>query len=207
MLPQILKRLSRISESKVKDTCYTWVLDTSLLNTWHYKVRINVEQSKERSSTFLYTAVFCFYWKGSLRVAHDYGHQLIYIYWMFPSKSYPVVVHYSSVKVKKKNRTLHDQTGPDWLLALHAQLLAARVTPVDYLKGIIINPPEVLTLHCNIFKTVFQFVIMQKISPIVIMLLFFIRAYTKFIPIFLFQVCLVSRTPMQAMKSLNINIY
>ena len=35
------------------------VLDTSLLNTQHYKVRIKskVEQSRERSSALLYTSV------------------------------------------------------------------------------------------------------------------------------------------------------
>ena len=44
------------------------VLDTSLLNTQQYKVRIvgKVEQSRERSSS---------YWKGSLLVALDYGRQ------------------------------------------------------------------------------------------------------------------------------------
>ena len=52
------------------------VLDDSLLNTQHYKVRIKgkVEQSSERNSA-PYT--FCSrYWKGSLRVTLDYGRQL-----------------------------------------------------------------------------------------------------------------------------------
>ena len=45
-------------------------LDTSLLNTQKYKVRIKgkVEESRERSSTLPY-------WKGSLLVAFDYGVQ------------------------------------------------------------------------------------------------------------------------------------
>ena len=38
---------------------FKMALDTSLLNTQHYKVRIKdkVEQSRERSSAFLYTSV------------------------------------------------------------------------------------------------------------------------------------------------------
>ena len=45
------------------------VLDTSLFNTQHYKVRIKgkVEKYRGRSS----------YWKGSLWVPLDYGHQLL----------------------------------------------------------------------------------------------------------------------------------
>ena len=51
------------------------VLDTSLLDTQQYKVRIKgkVEQSRERSSALPYT-----YWKGSLLVALNYGRQLEY---------------------------------------------------------------------------------------------------------------------------------
>ena len=53
------------------------VLDTSLLNTQQYKVRImgKVEQSKERSNT-LPTPRWSSYWKGSLLVALDYDRQL-----------------------------------------------------------------------------------------------------------------------------------
>ena len=52
------------------------VLDTSLLNTQQYKVRIKgkVEQSREGvapSSTS--------YWKGNLLVALDYGRQLYFL--------------------------------------------------------------------------------------------------------------------------------
>ena len=49
------------------------ILDASLLNTQHYKVGIKgkVEQSRKRSCTLPYN-----YWKGSLRVALDYGRQL-----------------------------------------------------------------------------------------------------------------------------------
>ena len=51
------------------------VLDTSLLNTQQYKVRIKgkVEQSRERSSALSYTSPT--YWKGSLWVD---GRQLTY---------------------------------------------------------------------------------------------------------------------------------
>ena len=61
------------------------LLDTSLLNTQHYKVRFKgkVEQSRERSSTFP-TPRCISYWKGSFWVALDYGRQIylltIYVY-------------------------------------------------------------------------------------------------------------------------------
>ena len=53
------------------------VLDASLLNTQHYKVRIkgNVEQSRERVAPSP-TPWCCSYRKGSLRVTLDYGRQL-----------------------------------------------------------------------------------------------------------------------------------
>ena len=56
------------------------VLDTSLLNTQQYKVRIEgkVEQSRERIAP---SPIPSSYWKGSLLVALDYGCQLyLYIY-------------------------------------------------------------------------------------------------------------------------------
>ena len=55
------------------------VLDTSLLNTQQYKVRIKgkVEQSRERSSA-LPTPRCSSYWKRSLWVVLDYGCQLYY---------------------------------------------------------------------------------------------------------------------------------
>ena len=55
------------------------LLDISLLNTQQYKVRIQgkVEQSKERSS----------YWKRSLLVALDYGHQLTIWFQIFLSNT------------------------------------------------------------------------------------------------------------------------
>ena len=53
------------------------VLDTSLLNTQQYKVRIKgkMEQSREKSSA-LPTLRCSSYWKGSPLVALDYSHQL-----------------------------------------------------------------------------------------------------------------------------------
>ena len=53
------------------------VLDTPLLNTQQYKVRIKgkVEQSRERSSAFP-TPLCSSYQKGSLLVALDYCRQL-----------------------------------------------------------------------------------------------------------------------------------
>ena len=58
---------------------FKMVLDTSLLNSQQYKVRIKdkVEQSRERRSA-LPTSRCSSYWKGSLRVAVDYGRQLYF---------------------------------------------------------------------------------------------------------------------------------
>ena len=55
------------------------VIDTSLLNTQQYKVRIKgkVEQSRERSSA-LPTPLCSSYLKGSLLVDLDYGCELFY---------------------------------------------------------------------------------------------------------------------------------
>ena len=56
------------------------VLDTSLLNTQQYKVRIKgrVEQSKKEVAPSP-TPQCSGYWKGSLLVASDYSHQLYFI--------------------------------------------------------------------------------------------------------------------------------
>ena len=53
------------------------VLDASLLNTRHYKVRIKgiVEESRERSSTLPQHFTVVAIEKGSLRVTLDYGRQ------------------------------------------------------------------------------------------------------------------------------------
>ena len=58
------------------------VLDTSLLNTQQYKVRIKgkLEQSWEKSSS-LPTPRCSSYWKGSLLVAFDYGQLCLYSIW------------------------------------------------------------------------------------------------------------------------------
>ena len=50
-------------------------LDTSLLNTQHYKVRFKgkVEQSRERSSSLPYTLVLVAIEKGAFWSALDYG--------------------------------------------------------------------------------------------------------------------------------------
>ena len=58
------------------------VLDASLLNTQHYKVRIKgkVEQSREGVAPFL-THWCSSYRKGSLRVTLDYGRQLYLPLW------------------------------------------------------------------------------------------------------------------------------
>ena len=50
------------------------VLDASLFNTQHYKVRIKgkVEQSRDRDAPSL-TPQWSSYWKGIFRVTLDYG--------------------------------------------------------------------------------------------------------------------------------------
>ena len=57
------------------------VLDASLLNTQHYKVRIKgkVEQSREGVAPSL-TPWYSNYRKGTLRVTLDYGRQLYLLY-------------------------------------------------------------------------------------------------------------------------------
>ena len=54
------------------------VLDATLLNTQLYKVRTKgkVEQSRERCSALPYTSPTPSYYKGSLQVTLDNGHQL-----------------------------------------------------------------------------------------------------------------------------------
>ena len=55
------------------------VLDASLLNTQHYKVRIKGKVEQSREGVAPSPTPWCSsYWKGSLRVTLDYGHQFTY---------------------------------------------------------------------------------------------------------------------------------
>ena len=67
------------------------VLDSSLLNTQHYKVRIKgkVEQSREGVAPSL-TPWCSSYRKGSLRVTLDYGRQLYFL--LYIGKWFQVLV-------------------------------------------------------------------------------------------------------------------
>ena len=57
------------------------VLDASLLNTQHYKVRIKGKVGQSREGVAPFPTPWCSsYRKGSLRVTLDYGRQL-YLYW------------------------------------------------------------------------------------------------------------------------------
>ena len=57
------------------------VLDTSLLNTQHYKVRIKGKVEQLGKGVALSPTPQCSsYWKGSFRVVLDYGHQLYFYY-------------------------------------------------------------------------------------------------------------------------------
>ena len=74
------------------------VLDASLLNTQHYKVRIKgkVEQSREGvapSPTHWCSS----YWKGSLWVTLDYGRQLYFIYIYIYIYKQTVLSYYNSL--------------------------------------------------------------------------------------------------------------
>ena len=81
------------------------VLDTSLVNTQQYKVRIKgkVEQSKE-SSALSYPRCSS-YWKGSLLVTLDYGNQLYF--YLFLARKYIArseTIEMVSVKKKKERK-------------------------------------------------------------------------------------------------------
>ena len=57
------------------------VLDASLLNTQHYKVRIKSKVEPSREGVAPSPTSWCSsYRKGSLRVTLDYGRQLYYLY-------------------------------------------------------------------------------------------------------------------------------
>ena len=67
------------------------VLDTSLLNTQWYKVRIKVKGSNPGKGVAPSPTPWCSsYWKGSLLVALDYGHQLNFLRLKIDLASYPV---------------------------------------------------------------------------------------------------------------------
>ena len=81
LLPDIglAVRVFNPRSSHTKDS--KMVLDASLLNTQHYKVRIKgkVEPSREGVAPSP-TSWCCSYRKGSLRVTLDYGRQLYFTY-------------------------------------------------------------------------------------------------------------------------------
>ena len=67
--------------SRVIPKTFKMVLDTSLLNSQHYKVLSRVKWSNPGKRVALTPTPRCSsYWKGSLLVALDYSHQLYYIY-------------------------------------------------------------------------------------------------------------------------------
>ena len=60
------------------------ILDTSLLNTQHYKVRIKGKWSNPETGLVLFpTPRSCSYWKRSLRVALDNGWQLNLLWYIY----------------------------------------------------------------------------------------------------------------------------
>ena len=63
------------------------VLDASLLNTQHYKVRIKGKVEESREGVAPSPTPWCSsYRKGSLRVTLDYGHQLYLLYLYCPPR-------------------------------------------------------------------------------------------------------------------------
>ena len=88
------------------------VLDASLLNTQHYKVRIKgkVEQSREGVAPSP-TPSCSSYQKGSLRVTLDYGRQLYLLYFYLIFNNFIFIKihldHYSSsCKEQHKSKTI-----------------------------------------------------------------------------------------------------
>ena len=77
----LVKRLECSPMARVIPKTQKMVLDASLINTQHYKVRINgkVEQSREEVAPSP-TPWCSIYRKGSLRVTLDYGRQLYFFY-------------------------------------------------------------------------------------------------------------------------------
>ena len=60
---------------------YKMVLDTSLLNTQHYKVLSRIKWSNPEKGVTPSSIPRCSnYWKGNLQVALDYGRQLYFLY-------------------------------------------------------------------------------------------------------------------------------
>ena len=129
---------------RVKPKTQKMVLDASLLNTQHYKVRIKgkVEQSREGVAPFP-TPWCSSYRKGSLRVTLDYGRQLyllflyVYIYiaretmiqsqvesnqklkkWylMPPCLSLSITMYTSRVEQSRERSSAHSYTSVLYLL-------------------------------------------------------------------------------------------
>ena len=66
------------------------VLDASLLNTQHYKVRIKGKVEQSREGVAPSPTPWCSsYRKGNLRVTLDYGRQLYFFTYIFFKKNYP----------------------------------------------------------------------------------------------------------------------
>ena len=70
---------------RVKPKIFKMVLDTSFFNTRQYKVRIKGKVKNPGKGVALSPTPQCSsYWKGSLLVVLDYGHQhYIYIKWLY----------------------------------------------------------------------------------------------------------------------------
>ena len=69
------------------------VLDASLLNTQHYKVRIKGKVEKSREGVAPSPTHWCSsYRKGSLRVTLDYGRQLYFYLFLFNDINYIKII-------------------------------------------------------------------------------------------------------------------
>ena len=95
------------------------VLDASLLNTQHYKVRIKGKVEQSREGVAPSPTLWCSsYRKGSLRVTLDYGRQLYFLFltweptWLKPSNA---SCSFQSIS----NTTAVDHT--DWITVSHIQ--------------------------------------------------------------------------------------
>ena len=117
------------------------VLDATLLNTQHYKLWIKGKVERSRQGVTPSPTPWCSsYWKGSLRVAFDYGHQLyfyfIYVYIYTHTHTHTHTHTFSYVCLFKNHRTFlfYD---PMFFLKFSCLFLCIRVKLIDKL-------PEVL---------------------------------------------------------------
>ena len=100
------------------------VLDASLLNTQHYKVRIKGKVKQSREGVAPSPTPWCSsYRKGSLRVTLDYGRPLyfIYIYIYFEIRSKIAMKRVFQNKEKRKTHSFYNPKVCHWRFASYLE--------------------------------------------------------------------------------------